>query len=576
MHTFRVWATLPKKISVQVRGKKFAMARNKNNWWTAKVSSAKPGNDYGFILDGKGIFPDPRSAFQPKGIDGLSRIVEHKNFSWTDSKFRAYPLSSAIIYELHIGTFTPRGTFLSAIEKLDHLVSLGVTHVELMPVNEFSGAYGWGYDGVDLFAPHHVYGTPENLKQFVAACHARKLAVILDVVYNHFGPAGNYLDKFAPYFTKKYASPWGPALNFDGAQSHEVRRFFCDNALMWLRDYHFDGLRLDAVHAILDTSAQQFLEQLKLEVEKLSAELKRNLFLIAESDLNDPRLLLPRARGGYNLDAQWSDDFHHALHTILTGEKNGYYEDFGSLADLADALKNVFVYDGKFSKHRRRFHGRAAGNLNGNHFLGYLQNHDQVGNRAKGERSSQFLNLKMLKIGAALVLVSPFVPMIFQGEEWGASTPFQYFTNHQDKKLGDAVREGRRKEFAAFGWKPEEIPDPQARATFENSKLKWDEISQGAHGEILNWFRQLIFLRKKISDLRDGNRDAIKISFDEKQKWLVMERKEFLIACNFSRQLRKISPEKKFKTLLTSDKKNEISGGQIFLQPESVSILQKI
>jgi maltooligosyltrehalose trehalohydrolase len=575
MHTFRVWATLPKKISVQVRGKKFAMARDKNDWWRAKIASAKIGDDYGFILDGQGIFPDPRSAFQPNGIDGLSQIVDHKIFSWADSKFRALSLSSAIIYELHIGTFTPLGTFISAIEKLDHLVALGVTHVELMPVNEFSGAHGWGYDGVDLFAPHHAYGTPDDLKKLVDACHARKLAVILDVVYNHFGPAGNYLDKFAPYFTKKYSSPWGPSLNFDDAHSHEVRRFFCDNALMWLRDYHFDGLRLDAVHAIFDTSAVHFLEQLKIEVEKLSAQTKRNLFLIAESDLNDPRLLHSRERGGLNLDAQWSDDFHHALHAVLTGEKNGYYEDFGSLADLASALKNVFVYAGKFSKHRQRVHGRTAGDLSGNHFLGYLQNHDQVGNRAKGERSRQLLNLKKLKIGAALVLTSPFVPMIFQGEEWGASTPFQYFTNHQDKKLGDAVREGRRREFAAFGWKPDEIPDPQARETFENSKLNWDEISQNEHAEILDWFQKLIFLRQKNPGLRDGNREALKINFDEKEKWLVMARRNFAMAANFSRQARRISFAGKFKPLLSSEEKNEISGGQIFLQPESVLILQK-
>jgi len=454
MNTFQVWAPLPKKVEVLVGDGKFPMIAEPDGWWTAEISPAKAGDDYGFILDGEGPFPDPRSPSQPNGVHKLSRLVDQNSFHWTDKNFQAPPLSSAIFYELHIGTFTPAGTFLAAIEKLDYLVALGVTHVELMPVVEFSGDYGWGYDGVDLFAPHHAYGTHDGLKKLVDACHARGLAVILDVVYNHLGPSGNYLAKFAPYFTKKYASPWGEGINFDGAHSDEVRRFFCDNALMWLRDFHFDGLRLDAVHGIIDTSATHILEQLKLEVEQLSAQLGRNLVLIPESDLNDPRLLWPRERGGFQLDAQWSDDFHHALHTVLTGENTGYYADFGSLTDLAKSLQNAFIYDGQFSRHRRKIHGRPIENLSGHKFLGYLQNHDQIGNRAKGERSSQLMSLGKLKIGAALVLTSPFVPLLFQGEEWGAATPFFYFTDYQETELAKAVREGRCREFVAFGWKP--------------------------------------------------------------------------------------------------------------------------
>ncbi len=304
------------------------MTSDSDGWWTAEVAAATPGCDYGYLLDGEGPFPDPRSPWQPYGVHGLSRLTDHQLFPWTASDFQAPPLSSAIVYELHVGTFTPEGTFTAAIDRLDHLVELGVTHVEMMPVNEFPGNHGWGYDGVQLFAPHHAYGGPEGLKKLVNACHARRLAVLLDVVYNHLGPSGNYLAKYAPYFNPRYSTPWGDAVNFDGPHCDEVRRFFCDNVLMWLRDYHFDGLRLDAVHAILDTSAEPFLEQLGLEVKQLSAQLGRHFVVIPESDLNDPRLLWSRERGGFELDAQWSDDFHHALHTVLTGERKGYYEDF--------------------------------------------------------------------------------------------------------------------------------------------------------------------------------------------------------------------------------------------------------
>src|SRR5665213_1994755 len=589
MKTFRVWAPLPKKVELQLNGKIFPMKRGENGWCTSEISESGAGFqpdragrmpaplhfDYGFILDGAGPFPDPRSPLQPDGVHGLSRLVDQNAFQWTDKHFQVPPLSSALIYELHLGTFTPQGTFLSAIEKLEHLVALGVTHVELMPVVEFSGDRGWGYDGVDLFAPHHALGVPDDLKKLVDACHARGLAVILDVVYNHLGPSGTYLAKFAPYFTKKFASPWGEGINFDGADSDEVRRLLCDTALMSPCDYHFDGLRLDAGHGIVDTSATHILEQLKLEVENLSAQLGRNLVLIPESDLNDPRLLWSRERGGFQLDAQWSDDFHHALHTVLTGEQTGYYSDFGKLENLAKALRHAFVYDGNFSAHRRRVHGRSAEGLSGHRFLGYLQNHDQIGNRALGERSSALMSLGKLKIGAALVLTSPFVPMLFQGEEWGASTPFFYFTDYQEPELANAVREGRCREFAAFGWKPEQTADPQARETFEKSKLSWNEMSKPPHAEILEWHKKLIQLRRSESDLNDGEMESVRRHFDEKKRWIVVERGAITVVCNLKKQLQTIPLRARKHTLILSSEPNvNVADGRVKLPPESVAVFK--
>jgi maltooligosyltrehalose trehalohydrolase len=545
-------------------------------WWSAEVDAAGPGSSYGFILDGQGPFPDPRSPWQPQGVHGLSRTVDHAAFPWTDAGFQAPPLSSALIYELHVGVFTPEGTLDSARSKLDHLVNLGVTHVELMPVNAFPGHHGWGYDGVAPFAVHQPYGGPEALKRFVDACHGRRLAVLLDVVYNHLGPSGNYLAKFGPYFNPTYHTPWGPALNFSGPRSDEVRRYFGDNALMWLRDYHFDGLRLDAVHAILDTSARPFLEQLAQEVGALEAQVGRPLALIPESDLNDPRLLWPPERGGFGLHAQWNDDFHHALHTLLTGEQAGYYEDFGSLADLAKALRNAYVYDGQFSKHRQRRHGRSHGGLSGHRFLGYLQNHDQIGNRARGDRLSQFVDTARLKMGAALVLTAPFIPMLFMGEEWGASTPFLYFADHREPDLAMAVRTRRREEFAAFGWLPEEIPDPQARETFETSKLQWKELEQSNHCELYEWSHQLIKLRQREADLSDGRLDLVKTHFNEASRWLAVERGSITMVYNFNDSGQHIPVRRAaHKPLLASVKIPAPTDGAVFLPGATVAILKQ-
>lgn len=576
MRRFSVWAPFPKKVELQLNQKIFPMNRDDDGWWNAEISEAKIGDDYGFVLDGAGPFPDPQSPFQPNGVHKLSRLVDQNTFHWAGN-FHPPPLSSAIIYELHIGTFTPGGTFLSAIGRLEHLVSLGITHIELMPVVEFSGNHGWGYDGVDLFSPHHAYGSPEDLKKFVDACHDRGLAVILDVVYNHLGPAGNYLGKFGPYLTKKFASAWGEGINFDGPDSAEVRRFFCDNALMWLRDFRFDALRLDAVHGIVDTSATHILEQMKVDVENLSAQLGRHLALIPESDLNDPRLLWSRERGGYQLDAQWSDDFHHALHTVLTGERDGYYSDFGSVASLAKALRHAFVYDGQFSRHRRRVHGRSPCGLSGHRFLAYAQNHDQIGNRARGERLGHLVGPKKLKIAAAIVLTSPYIPMFFQGEEWAASSPFYYFTDYQEPELAAAVREGRCREFAVFGWKPEDTADPQAPETFQRSKINWDEISKPPHSEILDWHKKLIRLRQNEPDLLNGDLGRIRVHFDEANSWLVIERGSISVVCNFGNRLHRIPVrDGEQKVLVASEDNIHVTNGFANFPAESVTVLKRV
>jgi maltooligosyltrehalose trehalohydrolase len=572
MHTFKVWAPRASVVAVLIAGASYPMEGTEDGWWIAQVEDAGPGTDYLFVVDSGFPIPDPRSHFQPNGVNGPSRVVDHAAFRWTDSSWQPLPLSAAILYELHVGTFTAGGTFKTAIECLDHLVDVGITHVELMPVNEFSGDWGWGYDGVDLYAPYHRYGTPDDLKELVNACHARGLAVLLDVVYNHLGPVGNYLDRFAPYFTDAYKTPWGTAVNLDHAGSREVRRFFADNAMMWLRDYHFDGLRLDAVHALYDRSAIHFLEFLSSEVDALTSELGRHLVLIAESDLNDPRIVTGRYVRGLGMDAQWSDDFHHALHTVLTGESKGYYEDFGSLEHLAKSLKRAFVYDGIYSRHRDRLHGRPVVGLSGHRFLGYAQNHDQVGNRAQGERLSHLVNVGRQKIAAALVLMSPFVPMLFQGEEFGASTPFQYFTQHDDPELSWKVSQGRCNEFAAFGWLPHAVPDPQDPATFYRSKLRWDEASHEPHSSLLAWHKKLIALRTSTAALTDGRMEALDVNFDERAQWLVMKRSNVEVVCNLGSDRQPIPVSNRPVNVLCSEEDWRFSSGFIELPSDSVAI----
>ena len=501
-------------------------------WFVAAAGAAATDGTYLLSVDGGGPMPDPRSASQPEGVHGPSQLIDHAAFPWSDQQWHGLALADAVIYELHVGTFSEAGTFDGVAGKLPHLLDLGVNAIELMPVATFPGRRGWGYDGVDLFAPHPAYGGSEGLKRLVDACHRAGIAVVMDVVYNHLGPDGNHLGDFGPYFTDLYRTPWGEALNFDGPDSDEVRRFFVDNAVSWLRDYHCDGLRLDAVHAILDTSAVHVLEQLQREVRALQTDVEHDLWLIAESDANDPRVVTAVERGGYGFDGQWSDDFHHALHAVLTGEHDGYYEDFGTLADLGTALRQAYVYAGRYSRYRRRTHGRLPAGIPGRAFLGYVQDHDQVGNRARGERISALLSPAMCKLAAALVLFSPFTPMLFAGEEWAASTPFLYFTDHHERDLARAVRRGRRREFAAFGWAPEDIPDPQDPSTFEASRLRWDEPDRDPHAGVLSWYRELLALRRRETSLRDGALADVEVSYDEAGRWIIVGRGDLVLACN--------------------------------------------
>jgi maltooligosyltrehalose trehalohydrolase len=559
MAGFRVWAPKAGKAAVETAQRRFAMTRKPGGWYEAEVTSAHPGDDYWFVLDDGERLPDPRTQSQPSGIAGPSRLVDHDEFHWRHDAWKVTAFDQAIVYELHVGTFTQDGTFDGVIEHLDHLVDLGVTHVELMPVNEFSGSHGWGYDSVDIYAPHHAYGGPAGLKRLIDGCHQRGLAVIADVVYNHFGPLGNYLERFGNYLTDRYATPWGRAVNLDAPGSDEVRRYLCDHALTMLRDYRFDALRLDAVHAIFDMSAVHFLEQLAAETRKLEAQLGRKLLLIAESDLNDPRIVRAPAAGGYGIDAQWSDDFHHALHSVLTREKTGYYQDFGTITDLAKALKHPYVFDGRYSAFRQRHYGRSPQGLPASKFVVFLQNHDQVGNRAKGERSGHLMDIAHLKIGATLVLSSAFVPMLFQGEEWAASAPFLYFTDHQDRALAQSVRAGRRREFAALGWRPEEIPDPQARDTFLKSKLDWNEVDRSPHREILEWHRSLIRLRREVPALTQVSLEATQVEYDEAARWITMRRGPISVLCNLGDGERTLCGEGKI--LLSSGKVVRQQGG---------------
>jgi maltooligosyltrehalose trehalohydrolase len=531
---FRVWAPEAASVDVDISGQRHPMtATAAPGWWAAEAAGIPDGTDYAFRLDGGEPLPDPRSPRQPYGVDGVSRTYDHSAFAWADRGWRGGPLHGSVIYELHVGTFTHEGTLDAAIERLGHLTRLGVDTVQLMPVAAFPGEHGWGYDGIHLWAVHEPYGGPDALKRFVDACHARRLAVLLDVVYNHVG-IGNRLGAFGPYFTEAHVTPWGPAVNLDQPGSDEVRAFLIENALMWLRDYHLDGLRLDAVHAFEDHRALHFLEQLASEVQALAALLNRDLVLIAESDLNDPRLVTSREAGGYGLTAQWSDDFHHAVHAAITGERQGYYCDFGSMAALAHTMTRVFFHDGTWSAFRGRTHGRQVDifRVPAHRFLCYLQNHDQIGNRATGDRIAATVPADLIKAGAGLVLTAPYTPMLFMGEEWGADTPWQYFTDHVDPGLAAAVADGRREEFATHGWAAADVPDPQDAATFARSKLDWSQPGQDAHRDLLAWYTELIALRRARPELTDPRLDRVRAYYDEQDRWLVVHRGRLRLAAN--------------------------------------------
>ena len=499
---FLVWA--PNSASVSIRicdtGELIPMQGGSSGYHHA-VLELDPGTKYLYRLDAGREFPDPASRFQPDGVHGPSQLLDTRRFQWTDQPWRAHTLADSIFYELHVGTYTPEGTFDALIPYLSALVELGVTTIELMPVAQFPGARNWGYDGVYPFAAQNSYGGPESLQRLVNAAHGLGLSVALDVVYNHLGPEGNCLSAFGPYFTNRYRTPWGQAINFDGEYSDEVRRFFIENARYWLEEYHLDALRLDAVHGIFDFSARHFLAELKSSVSKLSILQGRPLYLIAESDLNDARLLHDPEHGGYDLDAQWSDDFHHSVHTLLSGENRGYYSDFSGITPLAETLENGWFYWGQFSRFRKRRHGNSPDGLSPDRFVVCSQNHDQVGNRAAGDRLSAHVGFEALKLAAGITLLSPFVPLLFMGEEYGESAPFQYFTSHRDPELVEAVRSGRREEFDAFGWE-ESVPDPQDEQTFLRSHLNSELKSKEPHRTLYAFYQKLIKMR---SDLNLGS-----------------------------------------------------------------------
>jgi maltooligosyltrehalose trehalohydrolase len=532
--SFSVWCPDLERVRLRIDGTDHEMGRAERGWWSSDVD-APHGTDYAFLLgDDETPLPDPRSSWQPDGVHAASRTYDHARFTWSDADWAGRALERSVIYELHIGTFTTDGTFDAAIDKLDHLVDLGIDLVEVLPVNAFDGPYGWGYDGVVWGAVHEPYGGPDGFKRFVDACHARGLGVLLDVVYNHLGPSGAYLDRFGPYFAGQ--NDWGSALNLDGPGSDEVRRLVLDNARIWFEHFHVDGLRLDAVHALVDMRALPILEELSAETASLSATLGRPLTLIAESDANNPRTVTPRAAGGLGMDAQWSDDLHHALHVRLTGETDGYYTDFAAPGALAKTLRGAFFHDGTWSSFRERTHGRPVDTttLPGTAFLAYLQNHDQIGNRATGDRISATLSPGQLACGAAIVLLGPYTPMLFMGEEWAASTPWQFFASFPDPDLADAVRTGRRREFGRHGWGESDVPDPMDIATFERSKLDWSEPSTGEHAEILELHKSLIALRREHPELSDPSLENFSVEVADDDSWIVMHRGPFQVRVDFS------------------------------------------
>ncbi|WP_026101137.1 malto-oligosyltrehalose trehalohydrolase [Synechococcus sp. PCC 7336] len=513
---FTVWAPRCQKVGLQLsqesESRRVEMQQQERGYWTATVASASPNSTYLYQLDDSSTLrPDPASQLQPQGVHGPSQVVDRNALQWTDSSWSGMPLEEFVIYELHVGTFTPEGTLAAIVPRLQSLKELGITAIELMPLAQFPGDRNWGYDGTYPFSVHTAYGGPNGLKQLVDACHQQGLAVVLDVVYNHFGPEGNYSSCYGPYLTDRYRTPWGSALDFDGPNSDGIRNFFIQNALFWLREYRIDALRLDAIHAIYDFSAKHFLAELAEAVDTFEEQSHRQVHLIAESDLNDTRIIRPADIGGYGIDAQWSDDFHHALHALLTGEQQGYYQDFGQLCDFEKAWRASFVYDWKYSHYRQRYHGSDASDRPTYQFAICAQNHDQVGNRMLGERLARLVSFEAIKLSAAATLLSPYIPLLFMGEEYGETAPFRYFVSHTDPELVEAVRQGRKAEFAH--WRnANEMPDPQSIHTFEQSKLDWDMQFRGKHAVLRQFYRELLQIRRHNPALRQFDRACQEVS----------------------------------------------------------------
>jgi maltooligosyltrehalose trehalohydrolase len=531
---FRVWAPLRDSVAVHLvapEDRRVPLTKGEDGYHEATVADVPPGARYLYDLGGVER-PDPASRLQPEGVHGPSEVMS-PDFAWHDDGWKGIALEDYVVYELHTGTFTPEGTFDAAIGRLDHLRDLGITAVELMPIGQFPGGRNWGYDGTYVGAAQASYGGPLALKRFVDAAHVRGMAVLLDVVYNHLGPEGNYLRDFGPYFTDRYKTPWGEAVNFDGAQSDHVRWFFIHNALQWIDEFHIDGLRVDAVHAIADRSAEPFLQDLTTAVRERATALGRHVYTIAESDLNDPRVIAPASELGLGFDSQWCDDFHHSLHVLLTGESDGYYEDFGRVSDLARVLTSGYLFRGQHSPYRGRKHGAAPKTRNGAQFVVCAQNHDQVGNRLRGDRLSTLVPPEALRLIAAAVVLSPFIPMLFMGEEYGETAPFQYFTSHGDADLIEAVRKGRLEEFDDFDWAGDP-PDPHAEETFTGSKLDWSLLDRHEHASLRDVYRELLRLRRETPSLRTLDLDAVQVVADDEQRTLLVRRGEVRMAFNFS------------------------------------------
>jgi maltooligosyltrehalose trehalohydrolase len=529
---FSVWAPQHEEIDLHILGEREAihrMSRNTMGYHSVITRGVEAGTRYFYRFANSQERPDPASRRQAEGVHGPSEVVDLRNFAWTDRNWKGVPLEDSVFYELHVGTFTPDGTIAGLHALLDQLIELGVNTIELMPLAQFPGARNWGYDGVYPYALQNSYGTPRDLQTLVNSAHGRGLGVVLDVVYNHLGPEGNYLGEFGPYFTDRYKTPWGAALNFDGPESDEVRHFFIQSALYWLENFHIDALRLDAIHGIFDASAIPFLADLSKEVNAFAAREGRNISLIAESDLNDARVLRPQSQGGLEMAAQWSDDFHHSVHTLLTGEKTGYYEDFGELQHLTRTLQRGWYYDGQYSRHRRRHHGNPPPPFKGTNYVVCTQNHDQVGNRAQGERLSSLVNFESLKLAAGANLLSPFVPLLFMGEEYGETSPFLYFTSHSDPDLAAAVRRGRAEEFRAFHWEGE-LPDPQGESTFANSRLKRNLADAEPHRSLLLFYQMLLRFRR---ENRLGHMGAPTVTEAPLSKTLVILQGELAMLFNF-------------------------------------------
>lgn len=531
--TFQIWAPVAKQITLlDLTGdRKIELERvGEKGYWKKEVEKCAPGMRYKYCIDGNDSYPDPASLSQPEGVHGASEVISPKDYQWSDSSWEGIPREEMIIYEVHPGTFSGSGDFKGITERIDHLVELGINTIEIMPVAQFSGKRNWGYDGVYPFAVHDSYGGAEGLMKLVDACHQNDIAVILDVVYNHFGPEGNYVSNFGPYFTGNYSTPWGKPINFDGPHSDEVRNYFIQNALMWCRDFHIDGLRLDAVHAIYDFSAKHILLELAENLEQLEDENERKYHLIAESHLNDIRYISSAEAGGYGMDAQWSDDFHHALHVVATREQMGYYSDYSNIKDLSKAISESFVYDGKYSAFRKKTYGTDASERDGDQFVIFAQNHDQVGNRKYGERLISLTSFEMAKVAAGAMFMTPNIPMLFMGEEYAERNPFLYFVSHLDPNLNTAVREGRRREFKSFFKDGKEAPDPASEKTYNDSRLSWRIGNSTEKQAMFDYYKALISLRRNHAALKTTDKKNMRVSdFDNSvmiERW---KDKEFLL-----------------------------------------------